>query len=918
MRQWREIKSKHRDALVFFRVGDFYEMFEDDAEEGSRLLGLTLTSRNNGAAGRVPLAGVPVKALNEYLARLVKLGRRVAICEQMEEATSSKKIVPRKVVETVTPGTVLSGQLLEAKRNNYVAALAVGVAPRAGAAGATGATETARTAGTAGPGDSPGDPSQPVGVAAVDVSTGETTVVAAVLGELEEALARFEPREVLVSESGQALLSPAGHGWAASGDDGRGATGAAGGSAGGPRAATGGPSAAGVVFTVRPDWTFEEETARDELVRRYRVQSLDGFGFEPGDGLLIRAAGALVAYVTEIRPGASDHLLAPRVLRPGSFMTLDSMTRRNLELVEPLRPGEGDASLLSVLDATRTPMGARLLRSWLLAPLVDADAIRRRQGGVAELVDDDSTRAALRVALARVRDLDRLATRIGAGRGSPRDVLALGLSAREIPGLAEAGQELGSAALRALFDDLDALEDVEALVAEAISQDAPATLAEGGVIREGFNGELDELREVRDGAQEFIAGLQTRERENTGIASLRVGFNKPFGYYLEVTKPNLPRVPQHFIRKQTLTGAERFFTPELKEWEEKVFGAEERIAQVEESLFRRLRQELVGAVPRMQRTSRRLAELDVTAALAEVAEARGYARPEISTGFAFDATAGRHPVVETMMPREDFIPNDLLLDEEGRIAILTGPNMAGKSTVLRQAGLLQIMAQMGSFVPAERARLAVCDRVFTRVGASDSLARGQSTFMVEMNETASIIHGATERSLVLLDEIGRGTSTYDGVSIAWAVTEHLHEHVGAKTVFATHYHELTQLGDLLPCVKNLNVAVRESGDDIVFLRRLEEGGADRSYGIQVARLAGFPPELLARARGLLAELEGTHSSGGKGLGRGRDAPKTPADDQITLFDMEHPVLDRLRSLDPDRMTPLEALAALHALREMAE
>ena len=932
MRQWREIKSKHRDALVFFRVGDFYEMFGDDAEEGSRLLGLTLTSRNNGAAGRVPLAGVPVKALDEYLARLVKLGRRVAICEQMEEATSSKKIVPRKVVETVTPGTVLSGQLLEAKRNNYVAALAVAVAPGAGATGptgtatpprATGPTGAARAtgptgaAGAAGAGDSLGDPSLPVGVAAVDVSTGETTVVAAVLGELEEALARFEPREILVSESGQALLSPAGHGWAASGDDGRGATGTTSGSAGGPRAATGGPSAAGVV-TVRPDWTFEEETARDELVRRYRVQSLDGFGFEPGDGLLVRAAGALVAYVTEIRPGASDHLLAPRVLRPGSFMTLDSMTRRNLELVEPLRPGEGDASLLSVLDATRTPMGARLLRSWLLAPLVDADAIRRRQGGVAELVDDDSTRAALRVALARVRDLDRLATRIGAGRGSPRDVLALGVSAREIPGLAEAGQELGSPALRSLFDGLDALEDVEALVAEAISDDAPATLAEGGVIREGFNRELDELREVRDGAQEFIAGLQTRERENTGIASLRVGFNKPFGYYLEVTKPNLPRVPQHFIRKQTLTGAERFFTPELKEWEEKVFGAEERIAQVEESLFRRLRQELVGAVPRMQRTSRRLAELDVTAALAEVAEAQGYARPEISTGFAFDATAGRHPVVETMMPREDFIPNDLLLDEEGRIAILTGPNMAGKSTVLRQAGLLQIMAQMGSYVPAERARLAVCDRVFTRVGASDSLARGQSTFMVEMNETASIIHGATERSLVLLDEIGRGTSTYDGVSIAWAVTEHIHERVGAKTVFATHYHELTQLGDLLPCVKNLNVAVRESGDDIVFLRRLEEGGADRSYGIQVARLAGFPPELLARARGLLAELEGTHSSGGKGLGRGRDAPKTPADDQITLFDVEHPVLDRLRSLDPDRMTPLEALAALHALREMAE
>ena len=854
MRQWREVKSQHRDALVFFRVGDFYEMFCDDAEEGSRLLGLTLTTRNNGAAGRVPLAGVPAKALDDYLERLVKLGRRVAICEQMEEASSGKKVVRREVVETVTPGTVLSGRLLEAKRNNYVAALVASEEPPPGS----------------------------VGVAAMDVSTGEMTALTAAPGELEEVLARFEPTEVLVPESDRSLP----------------------------------PSA--VVATVRPDWVFDLETARDELVRRYRVQSLDGFGFGPDDGLLIRAAGALLAYVEEIRPGASDYLRAPRVLRPGSVMTLDAMTRRNLELIEPLRPGEGDASLLSVLDVTKTPMGARLLRSWLLTPLVDADAIRRRQGGVAELVADPAVRGALRAALGKIRDLDRLATRIGAGRGSPRDVLALGTSARQLPSLAEAGTKLRSDALRTLLDGLDALTDVETRVTDALSEDAPATLAEGGVIREGFSEKLDEFRGVRDGAQEFIAGLQVRERENTGIGSLRVGFNKLFGYYLEVTKANLHRVPQHFIRKQTLTGAERFFTPELKEWEEKVFGAEDRIAQLEQSLFHRVREELAEAVPRVQQTSRRVAELDVTAALAEVAEANGYARPEVTTEFAFDVTAGRHPVVETVMPREDFIPNDLRLDEDGRIAILTGPNMAGKSTVLRQTGLVQIMAQMGSFVPADRARLAVCDRVFTRVGASDSLARGQSTFMVEMNEMASIIHGATERSLLLLDEIGRGTSTYDGISIAWAVTEHLHEHVGAKTVFATHYHELTQLGDVLPCVKNLNVAVRESRDDIVFLRRLEEGGADRSYGIHVARLAGFPPELVARARTLLAELEGAHSGGGAGLGRGEGAPGTPADTQFSLFDVEHPVVEHLRSLDPDRMTPMEALAVLHSLREMTE
>ena len=905
MRQWREIKSQHRDALVFFRVGDFYEMFCDDAEEGSRLLGLTLTTRNNGAAGRVPLAGIPAKALDEYLARLVKLGRRVAICEQMEEASSGKKIVRRKVVETVTPGTVLSKRLLEAKRNNYVAALAAADASPAVDAPPARDGASSRDA-------SSSEDALPVGVAAIDVSTGEMSVLASTLGELDEVLARFEPREVLVSESGRSLPP------------------------------------AGFAATVRPDWLFAPETARDELVRRYRVQSLDGFGFESGDGLLVQAAGALVAYVEEIRPGMSKHLWTPRVLRRGSTMTLDSMTRRNLELVEPLRPGEGDASLLSVLDATKTPMGARLLRSQLLAPLVDAGAIRRRLAGVGELVDQPAVRADLRDALGRIRDVERLATRIGAGRGSPRDVLALGLSARQLPRLAQAGEQLESDALRGLLDGLDALTGVEALVTKAISEDAPATMTEGGVIRSGFNPEVDELRAARDGAQEFIAGLQTRERENTGIASLRVGFNKLFGYYLEVTRPNLHRVPQYFIRKQTLTGAERFFTPELKEWEEKVFGAEDRIAQLEQSLFEGVRKELARAVPQMQETARRVAELDVTAALAEVAEAQGYVRPEVTTEFAFDVTACRHPVVETMMPREDFIPNDLRLDQDGRVAILTGPNMAGKSTVLRQTGLVQIMAQMGSFVPADRARLAVCDRVFTRVGASDSLARGQSTFMVEMNETASIIHGATERSLVLLDEIGRGTSTYDGVSIAWAVTEHLHERVGAKTVFATHYHELAQLGDLLPCVKNLNVAVRESGDEIVFLRRLEEGGADRSYGIQVARLAGFPTGLIARARELLAELEGARSGGGAGLGRGGGAPKSAGHDQYSLFggehlssghvsaehpsaehvsaehpmaehlSVEHPVVERLRSMDLDRMTPLEALSALHSLREMTK
>jgi len=854
MRQWRDAKSRHRDALVFFRVGDFYELFCEDAEEGARLLGLTLTSRNNGAASRVPLAGVPAKALDDYLGRLVKLGKRVAICEQVEDPAEARGIVRREVVETVTPGTVVSDNLLEASRNNFIVALVPG--------------ELA------------------AGLGALDVSTGEIVLLQLTPDQLEDELDRLEPRELLMPESGGKWFENVGD-----------------------RA----------VRTIRPDWVFDLEAAREELLRRYGVLSLDGFGFERGDELLIRAAGALVAYVEEIRPGSVEHLRAPRIQRPEAVMTLDAMTRRNLELVEPLRPQDGDASLLSVLDATTTPMGARLLWSWLLRPLLDAGEIRDRLAGVAELFDNPDARAELRAALGSIRDLDRLATKVGTGRASPREVLGLGLSVRRLPAVARCGDTLHTPMLTELCGDFDTLEDVHALITDAISEDAPPTLADGGVIREGFSAELDELRALRDGAREFIAGLQARERERTGIASLKVGYNKVFGYYLEVTKANLERVPEHFIRKQTLTGAERYFTPELKEWEEKVFGAEEKIGRLEQTLFLRVRGELALAVKRIQEAGRRIAVLDVIAGLARVAEVRGYVRPEVTTEFHIDIRAGRHPVVETMMPREDFIPNDLVLDEDGRIVILTGPNMAGKSTVLRQTGLIQLMAQVGSFVPADRARLGICDRIFTRVGASDNLARGQSTFMVEMNETAAIIHGATERSLVLLDEIGRGTSTYDGVSIAWAVTEHLHEHVGAKAICATHYHELTQLGDLLSGVRNLNVAVRESGETIVFLRRLEEGGADRSYGIQVARLAGFPPHLIARAMELLAELEGTHTGGGVGLGRRSDgAPSSKVGrDQLSLFVAPHPVVERLLALEPDRMTPLEALNLLHALRAEA-
>ena len=860
MQQWREVKKRHSDALVFFRVGDFYELFYGDAEEGSRLLGLTLTSRNNGAASRVPLAGVPVKALDDYLSRLVKAGRRVAICDQVEDPAEAKGIVRREVVETVTPGTVVQDTLLRARRNNFLVALAA-------------------------------LPGGDTGIAAADLSTGEITLQRVGPEALLHELGRLEPSELLLPRS-SADATPA---WLPP------------------------PPPDGPARTYRDDWVFDREMAEAELLRHYAVLSLDGFGFQRDDGPLVQAAGALVGYLREVRPGGVGHLRPPRIERPRSAMVLDDMTRRNLELVEPLRPGEEGGTLLSVLDDASTAMGARLLRRWLLRPLLVPEEIWARQEAVAELVERPELRRALRQALSRVSDLERVAGKVGAGRVAPRELLALGRSLDELPGLRSALGDASSSLLLGLREELDPLEDVRELVQRALSPDAPASLQDGGVVREGYSGELDDLRATRDGARDFIARLQTRERVRTGIGSLKVGFNKVFGYYLEVTKANLERVPGDYHRKQTLSGAERYFTPELKEWEEKVFGAEDRIASLEAELFAEVRRAVAARVARLQATAEGVARLDVLATLADVAVRRAYTRPEVHTGFDLRVRAGRHPVVETMMPREAFIPNDLVLDEEGRIVILTGPNMAGKSTVLRQVGLIQLLAQIGSFVPADEARLPVTDRIFTRVGASDNLVRGQSTFMVEMNEMAAILHGATGQSLVLLDEIGRGTSTYDGVSIAWAVTEHLHERLGAKTIFATHYHELTQLGDLLPSVRNMNVAVREVGDGIVFLRRLEEGGADRSYGIQVARLAGLPEELTQRARELLAELEGTHTGGGEGLGRhGRHRPASgPSPDQLSFFQAEHPAVSLLRELDLDTITPLEALNLLAELRDRA-
>ncbi|UCC75096.1 MAG: DNA mismatch repair protein MutS [Gemmatimonadota bacterium] len=860
MRQYLEMKARHPDAILFFQVGDFYEMFFEDAEEASRLLNLTLTSRNNGEAGDVPLAGVPIKAAQEYVQRLIRLGRRVAICQQVEDASQARGVVRREVVETVTPGAVFSEALLEAGENNFLAAVA---------------------------GDAD---AETVGLAWADVSTGEFYCASIGRNELGSELQRIDAREILLPRSWE----PA------------------------PGAST--TALPEKPLTYKEDWCFDPEIAGEKVCRHFAITSLASLGLtEPGDKPAVRAAGSLLSYLLEVQPGGGSQLRPPRAERGDLALHMDEMTRRNLEVVRPLRPELGGTTLLDVIDATITPMGARLLRSWLLRPLTDPRAIRRRLDAVEELFEDGPRRKRVREPLRAVRDLARLAGKAGAQRAAPRDLLALAGSLRQIPAVVGALGEPQSDELASALNGLDPADDVAELIERAIDPEAPAVLADGGVVRSGFSQELDELRSIRDGAVNWIAELQSKERERTRIGSLKVGYNRVFGYYIEVSKPNLSKVPEDYQRRQTLTNAERFVTPELKEWESKVLSAEERIGELEQRLFREVRDSVGGEVEGLLDSARRIALIDVYASLAYIAERNGYTRPSVDEQDRIEIRGGRHPVVECMMPREQFVPNDVRLDGRERLMILTGPNMAGKSTILRQVGLITLMAQIGSFVPADSAEIGATDRIFTRVGASDNLAQGHSTFMVEMIETAAILNGATDRSLVLLDEIGRGTSTYDGVSIAWSVSEHIHDCIGAKTIFATHYHELTQIADLLPAAVAYNVAVKEVGDEIVFLRRLEPGGADRSYGVQVARLAGLPAGVIERARQILRDLEGVEVGSGPAIGRRGRLPDSVDRSQLSLFqEPESPVLQRLRAIAPEAITPLEALALLAELKREAE
>jgi len=881
MQQYQEIKASHPGAILFFRMGDFYETFYDDAELISRVLGLTLTSRNNGGAADVPLAGVPVKAGPEYVRRLVQAGYRVAICEQVEDPKLAKGVVKREVIETVTPGAAFADYLLDGQRNNFLCSV------------------VSRNGHT--------------GVAAVDISTGEFRLVTLETVDLEAALARLGPREVIVA------------GCSADGGDSEGALSLGYGSAtplgqstlavatsdlmaGGLRGAA--------LTTARAEWEFDPSLAREELQRQFGVMALDGFGVESGDELAVGAAGALLRYVRELQPGGVPHLHRPVVERAEGIMPLDEMTRRNLELVESLRGGTSEGTLLSVLDRTLTPMGARLLRQWVLAPLTNKAAIEARLDAVTAFAGDPIAREAVRTGLDGVRDIERLAAKVAARRITPRELRALGDSLARLPEVERAARRITGDALGAMLARWDGCADLGEDVRGALVDRPPLVIGDEATVRSGVDAELDELRTLRDGGKDAIAQIQTHERTRTGINSLKVGYNRVFGYFIEVTNAHGHKIPDDYQRRQTLTGAERYVTPALKEYEERVLTAADRIESRERELFEAVRSRVAQQIARLQCIARVLAEIDVLSSLADIAEREGYVRPVIVDGFDLRIVAGRHPVVERMMPKEKFIPNDVTLTDDARVIILTGPNMAGKSTILRQIGLLVLMAQMGSFVPAAGAQIGVVDRLFTRVGASDNLVRGQSTFMVEMSETSAILHSATRRSLVLLDEIGRGTSTYDGVSIAWAVSEHLHDHVGCKTVFATHYHELTQLEDELSSARNYNVRVREVGDQVLFLHTLDRGGADRSYGIEVGRLAGLPAPVLKRARMLLRQLEGGHLMAKRPAKGGAPAPAQQASDQFALFEASlapHPVVEALRALDPNTMTPLQALETLARL-----
>jgi DNA mismatch repair protein MutS len=837
MQQYHRLKSEiPSDAILLFRLGDFYEMFFGDAEEGSRLLDLTLTQRQG-----TPMCGMPYHAAEGYIAQMLKAGRRVAICDQME-APRPGQVVRREITQILTPGSILDAGQLEPKRNNFLAAVAL-------VAGTPAAITVAGASAGGG-----------FGVAALDLTTGEFFAGDFPSAEaLRDALGRVSPAEVVVAQGHRLDLETS-------------------------ALATGGRLA--YLLVEHDAWSFAPEAAEHTLRAHFKTASLDGFGLAAANGKegattgALSAAGGLLHYLGHELRRSLDHVHTLRLWQREDILIVDAATRRNLELVEPLRPGSGQTTLLAAVDRTVTSGGGRLLRQWLLAPLRDVPAIERRQSVVAWARENQAERNALQARLRQVRDVERLVARLVQGSGNARDLLALRVSLEQLPALREALEKHAVDALRALGGVITPLPDLAGLYSRALADDPPILLKEGGLIRAGYHAALEELRAASVEGQEWLADLQRREQERTGIRSLKVRYNQVFGYYIEISAAHLAAVPADYTRKQTLANAERYVTPELKQMESKILGAQERSRQLEYELFLDLRSAAVPHLRTIQDTARALHEIDVLLGWGALAQERDYTRPEVNDGAMLFLEEARHPVLEQLPANEKFVPNDVRLEvETERLIILTGPNMAGKSTYIRQVAVLALLAHCGCFVPAKRAVVGLLDRIFTRVGASDDLGRGQSTFMVEMNETANILNHATSRSLVILDEIGRGTSTFDGLSIAWSVAEYLNGTLRAPTLFATHYHELTELARLLPATKNYNVAVREWGDHIVFLRKIVPGGTDKSYGIQVARLAGLPAPVLQRAKEILRQLEEDHldDAGQPRLARAKQKKETARD-----------------------------------------
>ncbi len=861
MRQFLEIKAEHPDAILFFRCGDFYEMFLDDAVKASRILGITLTSRGKNADGsEVPLCGVPYHSCAPYIAKLVEAGEKVAICEQAEDPKLAKGIVKREVVRVVTPGLVVEDASLSPKENNYLLALCCD--------------------------------GECYGLSYLDLSTGEFRVTE--LAGLQAALAEvacIAPREIIL-----------------------------------PATFREEPKAKDVAhlkndrsLTYFEEWVYDADYCKRLIGNQFKGATAETLGCE-GLPTALLAAGAILHYLVDTQKGNAPHVTGITPYSESQHLLLDESTRRNLELTATISEGKRKGSLLGLMDRTVTAMGGRKLKQWINYPLMDLAKISLRQDAVQELIEAPGVRAELKNLLSGVYDLERLNGRISLASASAKDIAALNSSLSRLPAIKEKLAACTAPYLKELDAGIDPLTEICDLITRAIVEDPPFVLRDGGIIADGYNGELDELRAISREGKGFIARLEAQEKARTGITSLKIRYNKVFGYYIEVTKANVSSIPEDYIRRQTLANAERYITPELKEYEEKVLGAEDRIKDLEFTLFQEVREAAAAQGERIARSADRLACLDVLASIAELAHDKGYCRPEVHEGTELSITEGRHPVIEDLYAAERFVPNDTLLDNgENQLIIITGPNMAGKSTFMRQVALITLMAQMGSFVPAERARIPLVDRIFTRVGASDNLARGHSTFMVEMMESAAILRGATAKSLVILDEIGRGTSTFDGVSIAWAVAEFLHDNKAhaAKTLFATHYHELTELAVTRQGIKNFNIAVREWNERIIFLRKIVPGGASHSYGIQVARLAGLPQAVIDRAKEILLNLEkGEYGEGGvPRLARGKKAP-VPSP-QLSLFDAgEDLIRERLKEVEVALLTPLEALNLVDELKRM--